>query len=62
MVVVRTRRTNISLVGLIYLIIGLVVAWQRGYITVSVIKVVLSAVLAVVLWFLVLLGVNLHLP
>jgi hypothetical protein len=61
MVEVRTRRTNISLGGLIYLIIGIVVAWQRGYITASVLKVVLSAILAIFLWFLVLLGVDLHL-
>jgi len=60
MVVVRTRRHSISLVGLIYLIIGLVVAWQRGYLTVSVLKIVLSALLAIFLWFLVLLGVDLH--
>ena len=60
MAVVRTRRHSISLVGLIYLIIGLVVAWQRGYLTVSVLKVVLSALLAIFLWFLVLLGVDLH--
>jgi hypothetical protein len=59
MAVVRTRRSSISLVGLVYLIIGLVVAWEKGYITVSLLKAVLSAVLAVLLWFLVLLGVNL---
>ena len=61
MVEVRTRRSNISLGGLIYLIIGIVVAWQRGYLTVSVLKVVLSALLSIFLWFLVLLGVDLHL-
>jgi hypothetical protein len=60
MAVVRTRRHSISLVGLIYIIIGLVVAWQKGYITVGLLKMVLSAILAVVLWFLVLLGVDLH--
>jgi len=60
MVVVRTRRSSISLVGLIYLIIGLVVAWQKGYLTVGVLKIVLSALLAIFLWFLVLLGVDLH--
>jgi hypothetical protein len=60
MVVVRTRRHSISIVGLIYVLIGLVVAWQRGYITVSLLKAVLSALLAVFLWFLVLLGVDLH--
>jgi len=41
-------------------IIGLVVAWQRGYITLPLLKQVLSALLAVFLWFLVLLGVDLH--
>jgi hypothetical protein len=60
MVVVRTRRSSISLVGFIYLIIGVVVAWQKGYLTVSVLKTVLSALLAIFLWFLVLLGVDLH--
>ena len=60
MVVVRTRRHSISLVGLIYLIIGLVVAWQKGYLTTGILKIVLSAMLAIFLWFLVLLGVDLH--
>jgi hypothetical protein len=50
-----------GVLGLIYIIVGLVVAWDRVYITVSILKVVLSAVLAVFLWWLVLLGVNLHL-
>jgi hypothetical protein len=52
---------RLGLVGLIYLIVGLVVAWQHNYITVHVLKLVLSAILAVLLWWLVLLGVNLHL-
>jgi hypothetical protein len=51
---------RIGLLGLIYLIIGIVVAWEHHYITVYVIKLVLSAVLAVLLWWLVLLGVSLH--
>jgi hypothetical protein len=59
MVVVRTRRHSIGLVGIVYLVIGIVVAWQRGYLTVSLLKAVFSAILAVLLWFLVLLGVNL---
>ncbi len=50
----------IGLVGLIYIIVGLVIAWDRHYITVGLLKAVLSAVLAVFLWFLVLLGVNMH--
>jgi predicted lysophospholipase L1 biosynthesis ABC-type transport system permease subunit len=51
---------RLGLVGLIYVIVGLVVAWQHHYITVHLLKLVLSAVLAVFLWWLVLLGVNLH--
>jgi hypothetical protein len=54
------RRRPISLVGLIYIIVGIVVAWNRGYITVGLLKAVLSALLAIFLWFLVLLGVNMH--
>jgi hypothetical protein len=52
---------RIGLLGLIYIIVGLVIAWDRTYITVPLLKVVLSAVLAVAFWWLVLLGVSLHL-
>ena len=54
------RRTNVSVFFLVYIIIGIVVAAQKGYITISLLKALLSALLAVFLWFLVLLGVNLH--
>jgi hypothetical protein len=54
------RRRPLSLIALLYIIIGLVVAWDRHYITVALLKAVLSAILAVLLWWLVLLGVNLH--
>jgi hypothetical protein len=53
-------RRSISLVGLIYLIIGVAVAWDRDYITGRLLKGVVSAVAAVFLWWLPLLGVNLH--
>ena len=49
-----------TLIGLIYIIIGIIVAWDRGYITVALLKLVLSAILAILLWWLVLLGVSLH--
>jgi len=55
----RTRR-DVSLIFVIYVVIGVVVAYQRHYITVSLLKSVLSALLAIFLWFLVLLGVDLH--
>ena len=47
-------------IWVIWVIVGLIVAWEKHYITLAVAKIVLSAVLAVVLWFLVLIGVNLH--
>ena len=48
--------------GLLWnIIIGIVVAWTRSYITIGLIKGVLSALLAIFLWFLPLLGVSLHL-
>jgi len=56
----RTGYRTYSLIVLIYLLIGVFVAFDRGYITLALIKAVLSAILAVLLWFLVLLGVNLH--
>lgn len=49
-----------SLVVLIYLIVGIYIAWIKNYITVSLLKNVLSALLAILLWFLVLLHVDLH--
>ena len=54
-------RRPVSIVFVIYVIIGIVVAWTRGYITIGLIKGVLSAILAIFLWFLPLLGVSLHL-
>ncbi|HUZ36106.1 MAG TPA: hypothetical protein VMV17_07240 [Streptosporangiaceae bacterium] len=50
----------IGIIVLIYLIIGVVVAWTRDYITVGLLKTVLSAILAILLWWLPLLGVSLH--
>ncbi|HEV8277485.1 MAG TPA: hypothetical protein VGQ26_17570 [Streptosporangiaceae bacterium] len=54
-------RRPVSIVFIIYVIIGIVVAWTRDYITVGLIKGALSALLAIFLWFLPLLGVSLHL-
>jgi len=53
-------RRPVSVIFLIYIIVGIVVAWTRGYITVGLLKDALSALLAVFLWFLPLLGVSLH--
>lgn len=56
----RPARSTWSLIVVVYVIVGLVVAFDRGYITTALVKQVFSAVLAVLLWFLVLLGVDLR--
>jgi hypothetical protein len=51
-----------SLVSLVYLVVGLVVASNHAFFaSLNALMPILSAVLAVVLWPLVLLGVDLHL-
>ena len=51
-----------SLVSLVYLVVGLVVASSHAFVgNLNAVMPILSAVLAVVLWPLVLLGVDLHL-
>jgi hypothetical protein len=44
----------------LYFIVGVVIAWDHGYLSVGVLRTLGSAVLALFLWWLVLLGVNLH--
>jgi hypothetical protein len=51
---------RIGFVGLIYILVGIFVAWDHDYITVGLLKRVFSALLAIFLWFLILLGVDLH--
>jgi hypothetical protein len=53
-------RRRFSLLGLIYVLVGVYVAFANDYITVRVVKIVLSALLAIFLWPLILLGVDLH--
>jgi hypothetical protein len=51
-----------SIVGLVYLVIGLIVASGHAYFAhLNAVLPILSAILAVLLWPLVLLSVNLHL-
>jgi hypothetical protein len=53
---------RISITGLLYIIIGAIVASNRGYLgDLGSISHLISALLAILLWPLVLLGVNLHL-
>ncbi len=53
---------RLSIGGVIYLVIGAVIASSHGYLTdLSTLGHVLSALLAIILWPLVLFGANLHL-
>ena len=54
------RRRGVSLGGLLYIIIGVVVALSNGY-GITDFSSLLSFLLAMFLWPLVLLGINLHL-
>jgi hypothetical protein len=53
-------RRRFGLLGLIYVLVGIYVAFAYDYITARLLKGVLSALLAIFLWWLVLLGVDLH--
>ena len=53
-------RRRFSLLGLLYVLVGIYVAWADDYIGIRLIKLVLSALLAIFLWPLVLLGVDLR--
>jgi hypothetical protein len=49
-----------GIVFLLYVAIGVFVAWAKGYLHLALLKGLLSAVLAILLWWLALLGVSLH--
>ncbi|MFC4012878.1 hypothetical protein ACFOY2_37010 [Nonomuraea purpurea] len=49
-----------ALIVLIYIVVGIYVGWVHHYITPGLLKDVAEALLAVFLWFLVLLGIDLH--
>jgi hypothetical protein len=53
---------RIGLFGLIYLLVGVVVALTNGYNSVAGISEVISLIAAIVLWPAVLFGVDLHVP
>jgi hypothetical protein len=48
------------LIILIYVVVGGFVAWDHGYINLAWLRTLGSALLAILLWWLILLGVNLH--
>ena len=50
-----------SLVGLVYLVVGVAVAAQKHYFEhLDTVRLIASAILAIVLWPLLLLGIDLH--
>ncbi|MGR6913475.1 hypothetical protein ACU635_04405 [[Actinomadura] parvosata] len=49
-----------ALIVLVYVVVGIYVAWVYDYITPGLLRDVAEALLAVFLWFLVLLGIDLH--
>jgi hypothetical protein len=54
-------KIRIRLLGLVYLIVGVAIAGSHHYFShLHTLRQILSAVLAVVLWPLILLGINLH--
>jgi predicted PurR-regulated permease PerM len=57
---VFSGKSRFSWLFAIWVIVGIVIAWGHSYITVYLVKLVLSALLAILLWPLVLLGISLH--
>ncbi|SDK02333.1 hypothetical protein SAMN05421869_113280 [Nonomuraea jiangxiensis] len=55
-----TRWRLRALILFIYVVIGIYVAWVYDYITPGLLRDVAEALLSVFLWFLVLLGIDLH--
>jgi hypothetical protein len=54
------RRTITALIVLAYIIAGIIIAWEHSYLTLGFLKALGSVLLAILLWWLVLLGINLH--
>ncbi|WP_327088607.1 hypothetical protein OIE66_40890 [Nonomuraea sp. NBC_01738] len=54
-------RRGVSLIFLIYILVGIYVAWVYDYITPALLKDVAEALLAIFLWFIPLLGGSLRL-
>ena len=50
-----------GLMIMVYVVVGVWVAYQNDYLAANLFKPLLSVLLAVLLWFLIPLGVNLHL-
>jgi hypothetical protein len=44
----------------VYVIVGAVLAWDHGYLGLGFLRALASAILAILLWWLIPLGINLH--
>jgi hypothetical protein len=55
------ERSHASIWTILYFVIGVFIAMSRGYMVFGTLSDILSAILAVLLWPLVLFGVDLHL-
>ena len=53
-------RRRFSLLGLIYVLVGIYIAFAYDYIGIQLVKRIISVLLAIFLWPLILLGVDLH--
>jgi hypothetical protein len=53
---------SFNLLAIIYLIVGIFIAWTHDYINFDLLRRVGSALLAIVLWVLVVIDIDLHIP
>jgi len=53
-------KTIMFIIIAVYFLIGIVLAWDHGYVTLNWLRSLASALLAVFFWWLIPLGVNLH--
>jgi hypothetical protein len=53
-------RGRLGLVGLIWIIVGIIIAWKVGVLDIGFLKDLVSVLLTVILWPLPLLGISLH--
>ncbi len=54
------KRVSVGTVVIVYVVVGIVFAVARHYITIGLLKGIGSALLAILLWWLPLLGISLH--
>lgn len=53
-------RGSLSLLGLIWIIVGIIVAWKTGVLDLGFLKSLVEVLLTIILWPLPLLGIDMH--